>query len=289
MAEFVQTQLTWAVAMPLVIATICMVISWRPWRRDHREKVRGWWGGALGVGLGYLVGHVTINKWPALPPVQATDYLFFIAVAAMVVGVTESFRLPPVLRWSLRALLSLGVSWFMISNGYKSGHGSGMVAAWTGGQAMGLFLIWTLTERLAERRAGPSIPLALSLLLAVASVFFLQAGSAKLAQLAGVLAAALGGATLVAMSVRRVSVARGMMAVVIPLYGALILFSWQYDKPFGTPAILAAAPLALWLGEWRESLTAVIARVLLVVAPALIALALLLWFLRNDAAGEWMY
>jgi len=289
MADFVHKQLMWAVAMPLVIAALCMVISWQPWRRDQREKVRGWWGGPLGVGVGYLVGHVTINKWPAPPLAEATDFLFFIAVAATVVGVTESFRHPPALRWSLRALLSLGVSWCMISNGYKSGHGSGMVAAWTGGQAMGIFLIWTLTERLAERRAGPSIPLALSLLIAVASVFFLQAGSAKLAQLAGALSAALGGATLVAMSVQRVSVARGMMAVVIPLYCALILFSWQYDKPLGTPIILVAAPLALWLAEWRESLTGVIARILLVVAPALIALALLLWFLLNEAAGESMY
>lgn len=289
MLEFIQKQLTWAVAMPLCIAIICMVIAWRPWQRDRRESVRGWWGGTLGIGLGYLVGHVTINKWPSLPPAQATDYLFFIAVAAIVVGLTESFRLPVLARWGFRAALSLGVSWFMISSGYKSGHSGGVVAAWTVGQAAGMFLIWSLTERLAERRPGPSIPLAFSLLIAVASVFFLKGSSAKLAQLAGVLSAALGGASLVAMSVKRVSVARGMMAVVIPLYGALILYSWQYDKPFGTPVILAAAPLALWIAEWRESAAATIGRVLLVIAPALIALTLLLWFLLDEATGESLY
>ena len=70
MLEFIQKQLVWAVAMPLGIAIVCMVIAWRPWQRDGRETVRGWWGGPLAVGLGYLVGHVTINQWPAWPPAQ---------------------------------------------------------------------------------------------------------------------------------------------------------------------------------------------------------------------------
>jgi len=289
MLEFIQKQLVWAVAMPLSIAIVCMVIAWRPWQRDGRETVRGWWGGPLAVGLGYLVGHMTINQWPAWPPAQATDNLFFIAVATIIVGLTEAIRLPAPVRWALRALLCLGVSWFMISNGYKSGHRGGVVAAWTVGQAVGIVLIWTLTERLAQRRPGPSIPLALSLLIAVASVFFLVGSSARLAQLAGVLGAALGGVSLVAMSVQRVSVARGMLAVMVPLYSALILYSWQYDKPLGTPIILAAAPLTLWLAEWRESATAAIGRILLVGVPALIALSLLLWFQLDQAAGESLY
>lgn len=289
MEEFIHKQLVWAVAMPLGIAIVCMAIAWRPWQRDKRESIRGWWGGPLAIGLGYLVGHVAINKWPSLPPSSGDDYLFLFAVAGTVVGVLESIRMPVWIRWSIRLVLCTTVSWFMLSKGYKSGHTAGILVAWTAGQALAIFLVWTLLERLAERRTGPSVPLALSLLLAVASVYFLRGSSGKLAQLAGVLSASLGGAALVAMSVPRVSSARGLLAVAIPLYCALILYSWQYDKPFGTPILLAAAPLALWIAEWRESLTAVVGRVLLAVVPALFALTLLLWFLLDQASGESLY
>jgi len=293
MQEFIQKQFVWTVAMPLGIAIVCMIIAWRPWQREGRESIRGFWGGPLAIGLGYLVGHVAINQWPNWPPAQPTDFLFLIAVAAIVVGLLESARMPLAVRWALRLLLCLSVSWFMLSKGFRDGRPALLVAAWTAGQTLSIFLIWTLLERLAQRRAGPSIPLVLSLLIAVASVFFLKAASsAKLAQLAGVLAAALGGASLIAMIVPRVSVARGMLAVVVPLYGALILYVWQYPQPLGTPIILALAPLLLWAAEWRESITAVIGRVLLAMVPAfiaLIALILLLWHRLDAAQGESLY
>ncbi len=289
MEEFIQKQLVWAMAMPLGIAIVCMVIAWRPWQREKRESVRGWWGGALAIGLGYLVGHVAINKWPALPPASGDDYLFLFAVIGIGVGFSESIRMPVWIRWGIRLVLCAAVSWFMLSKGFRSGHTNGVLLAWGSGQTMAAFLVWTLLERLAERRTGPSIPLALSLLIAAASVYFLKGSSGKLAQLAGVLSASLGGAALVAMTVPRVSSARGLLAVAIPLYCALILYSWQYDKPFGTPVILAAAPLVLWIAEWRESFTAVVGRVLLAVVPALIALVLLLWSLLDQASGESLY
>ncbi|MCC6909490.1 MAG: hypothetical protein IT430_16240 [Phycisphaerales bacterium] len=288
MQEFIEKQLVWTVAMPLGIAIVCMLIAWRPWQHQ-REAVRGWWGGALAIGLAYLVGHVAINRWPAIPPASTDDVLFLLAVAATAVGLLESMRMPAWLRWSIRAMLAAAVSWFMLSMGFRSSNSAGALAAWTVGQAAVILIVWTLLERLAERRTGPSIPLAFSLMIAVASIYFFKGGSGKVAQLSGLLAASLGGTALVAMFVPRVSAARGMLAIAVPLYMALILYSWQYPKPLGTPVILAAAPLALWLAEWRESVTAVAARVLLVAAPALVALTLLLAHLLDAARGESLY
>ncbi len=289
MQEFIEKQLVWTVAMPLGIAIVCMTLAWRPWQRERRDSVRGWWGGALAIGLGYLVGHVVINHWPSMPPANTDDYLFVLAIAAAAVGLLESMRMPMWLRWCIRAVLAAAVSWFMLSNGFRSSHSAWVIAAWTAGPAAAIFVVWTLLERLAERRTGPSIPLALSLMIAVASFYFFKGGSGKVAQLAGLLAASLGGAALVTMMAPRVSIARGALAVAVPLYLALILYSWQYPKPLGTPIILAAAPLALWLAEWRESVTAVAARVLLAAAPALIALILMLVHLLDAASGESLY
>lgn len=289
MQEFVVSQLVWAVAAPLAIALLCMTIAWRPWRRRGRESIRGSWGGALGIGAGYLVGHVAINRWPSLPPAGPTDWLFVFAAAGLAIGLIESIGGRAWVRASLRLVLCAGVSWFMLSPAFRQSQPAGVVAAWAAGQAASIFLIWTLLERLAQRRTGPSIPLALSLLMAAAGVFFLKTSSGKLAQLAGVLSAALGGASLAAMSAPLISVSRGMLAVAVPLYAALILYVWQYPQPLATPVILAAAPLLLWAAEWRESVTAVIGRVLLTLAPALLALILLLWRLLDEAGGESLY
>lgn len=293
MLEFMQKQLLWAVVMPLGIAIVCMVIAWRPWKREGRESVRGWWGGPLAVGLGYLVGHVAINRWPAFPPVQPTDYLFLIAALSTVVGVLECIRMPWWIRWTIRLALSGAVSWWMTSRGFKSSHAGAEVAGVVALQAAGLFVVWTLTELLAERRRGPGLPLALSLLIATASVYFLKSSSGLLAQLAGLISATLGGAALVAMSARGISAARGMLAVALPLYAALILttlYAWHDPPlPWYPPVVLGAAPLLLWIAEWRESVTAIIARVLLAVAPALVALVLLLWYLLSAATPESLY
>lgn len=283
------SQFVWTVAMPLGVAIVCMSLAWQPWRRTDRERIRGSWGAPLGIGAGYLIGHVAINKWPSLPPAQPTDYLFLIALAGILVGLADSFRAPPAVRWTLRLALCAGVSWFTLSRGFRAEQPPSVVAAWTVGQAVALAAVWSLLERLAARRSGPSIPLALSLLIAVAGAVFFKGGSAKLAQLAGVLAAALGGAALIALAAPRVSPARGLLAVVIPVYGALILSMWQYPQPFGVPVILTGAPLLLWAAEWREPVTALLGRVLLALAPALVALILLLWHLLDEAKGESLY
>lgn len=281
------SQFVWTVAMPLGIAIVCMTIAWQPWRRTDRERLRGWWGAPVGIGAGYLIGHVAINKWPSLPPAQPTDYLFLIALAGIIVGVVESFRAPPAARWTLRLALCAGVSWFTLSRGFRAEQPATVLAAWAVGQAAALAAVWSLLERLAARRSGPSLPLALSLLIAVAAAVFFMGGSAKLAQLAGVLAAALGGAALIALAAPLISPARGLLAVVIPVYGALILLMWQYPQPFGVPVILAGAPLLLWAAQWRDSVTAALVRVLL--APAMLALVLLLWHLLDEAKGESLY
>lgn len=283
------SQFVWTVAMPLGVAIVCMSLAWQPWRRTDRERIRGWWGAPLGIGAGYLIGHVAINKWPSLPPAQPTDYLFLIALAGILVGLAESFRAPPAVRWTLRLALCGGVSWFMLSRGFRAEQPATVLAAWAVGQAAALAAVWSLLERLAARRSGPSLPLALSLLIAVAGAVLLKGGSAKLAQLAGVLAAALGGTALIAMAAPRISPARGLLAVVVPVYGALILLMWQYPQPFGVPLILAGAPLLLWVAEGRETVTAVLGRVLLAVTPVLVALILLLWHLLDEAKGESLY
>src|SRR6185295_8537338 len=57
------------------------------------------WAGAVALGAGYVAGHATaIGKWPSFPPVEATQWLLYFAVAGVIGSLLDMF-LPDTWKW----------------------------------------------------------------------------------------------------------------------------------------------------------------------------------------------
>ena len=67
--------------VPAILAGICLVVSWRAWRRKSLAD-HGHWGGVVAVALGYFAGHVLLASWPPIPPAKAVDWLPYLALIA---------------------------------------------------------------------------------------------------------------------------------------------------------------------------------------------------------------
>ena len=60
------------------------------------------WADAVALGIGYTGGHVVTAGWPAFPPAEATQWLPYLALAAMFLGVIDALLRPT---GSLRMLI----------------------------------------------------------------------------------------------------------------------------------------------------------------------------------------
>jgi len=117
---------------------------------------------------------------------------------------------------------------------------------WLAGLAVGGLLFWTVLDLLAKRSTGAAWPLALGVVAVGSSVVLLYAGSLKLAQLAGALAACLGVATLIGWWRPLLSLARGAVPVVAVLLSGLWLAGYFYAEALASSVgLLALAPLAV--------------------------------------------
>src|SRR5262245_37483350 len=84
---------------PFVFAAAVLAVAFRPWvparvalgpGEEIEEEERGW-GGALAVGVAFVVGFVATQGWPPLPPdLGIKHWLFYAALAGALVGAYEA-------------------------------------------------------------------------------------------------------------------------------------------------------------------------------------------------------
>ncbi len=153
--------------------------------------------GAAAAGFGYLAGHIAVRGVPSLPPGESTDWIFYLAMAAALIGLVES-RLGPRAKAIGRLLISTAVPvcllWRPIRGSFEVWWTAILLPALGGA----VFLLWTSLEALGRRRAGLAREFLVLLSVASASAGVLLSGSLILAQLGGALAASLGAAGLAA-------------------------------------------------------------------------------------------
>jgi len=245
----------------------------------QRRKDAAEWAAPVAVALAYGAGHTALFGLPPWPPVEASQGFPTLALAAAALAVAEGVgRERRGGRWPLRCLLLLVATVFFLRP---------LLAAWgpvAGGArvAAGVALATGAWAALAGAgRVMATLPLAPLLITSATSlsIAILLAHSASLAQLAGCLAAALGGAAaarLLARGARSVTpatnrdrggasaagLARGGVsvaaatAVAAPLFAAFATTAHFYaDLALIPVAFLAGAPVAAWLvarqgGEW---------------------------------------
>lgn len=226
--------------IPVILVLAFMLASWRPWAtmryelsdadettRDPKHRLpRGWWGGALGVGLGAVVAHFGVAPKLSIPPVASYDWRFVATVVVVLFALlTAIVRIPLPALIPIRFLLSAGavtgVAWRRFANEqWEPGEGALRILA----LAVVITVFWTMLESLASRLKGatPVIILA-GLCLSSAPLLIFDAAYGSVGNAAVALAVSLLPAIALAWLRRPISVSRGAASViglVLPLLWA---------------------------------------------------------------------
>ncbi|MBV9658814.1 MAG: hypothetical protein JO295_11955 [Verrucomicrobia bacterium] len=203
---------------------------------------------ACAVGLGYAGGHLMVTGWMGFPPADTTNWLFYFALAAGMLGMVYSawapaawIGLPGFAVFAVGALRLLLQPKFQ----YSWEHGQGWI--WVMGLAVLMTLVGAMLDLLGQRcRPTPwAWPVCLLLMCGGAFGALMLSGSLLLGQLASVLAAAVGGNLVVTASWRQSSSSsRGVVPVFSLLLSALLISGYFFaELPGWSALLLAFAPV----------------------------------------------
>lgn len=237
------------VAPAPAVGAFVLFATWR-WRRRT-------WPFAVAAGLGWTVSVVLVlGGLPDPAPKAAEEWLLAVGALALVAGTAESAipRLPLPARLVLRAAAATAAAWMILhTKPEPPWEGASGAAVWYAVTAGGAFALWSVTSWRAEAAGAKSQALAFTAAAAVLSFCLLKANTAKLAEMAGALAA-LGGLAFVAAFVfTRFRLAQGAPAVFALALMTLGLTGhlYAYTLPAQCALLAAAAPLLavrrLWL------------------------------------------
>ena len=236
--------------VPVVVAAAGVLVAAMAGRRWGIDAA---WAVGVAVALAYGVGHIALLGPPPWPPAEASQWLPLLALAAAAVATIEGHALGAE-HWWWRVRLLLLVAATTVALHPLLAYSWGPVAAVgrIGVTVVVAGLVWTALAGVARRM--PALPLAVLLIACTTalSVATLLAHSASLAQLAGILAAALGGSAAAVLLLRGALPLAPVVAVAAPMLVFLATIAHFYaDLPLAAVALLGAAPAAAWLGVAR--------------------------------------
>ena len=287
--------LAWSATVAAIVLVVSGLIAWSVRRRAGGAapgRATGRWGPALALGTAYALGHAAIQGWIALhqwpsppwPPLDATDWLPWVALAAMGLGLLEAtWPGPAWSRWENRLLLTGGMLWLLLSSQFEARWATNREGVeWLLGLGAGVLAFWGVLEAGAER-LGRALPLPLLVLAGGVAAVEALSGSLPLAESAAVLAAPLALTWVASWFGPNLSLARGAVPVVATVLAGLILGGYFYAYvPKVSALLLAAAPLVLFgdrlgplrrLRPWKASLVLAVAILVPVGAAVAIAIA----------------
>jgi hypothetical protein len=226
---------------------------------------------ALGLCAGASTGLWLSDALELVPGNPIWNRLPWAALAALWLGrITRLPELQPAACWLLRAATAIVIAWVGIPLDMRA------EADWLAPTvAAVIFTHWAILERLAAEPPDGSVLFCLALVFVTAAAVLIHAGSARLTDVAIVLASALTGLAVVAWW-RRVDAGGAIpaVAVVLPillLMGQRETFSeipwYAFALPALAPLLLAEAlPLSSWHGR-RPQLARLLVMVLLLLPP----------------------
>jgi hypothetical protein len=235
---------------------------------------------ALALGAAVLAAQV-VNARPAFPPVDVTDRIPYLVLAATLLGLCEALRpAPGWARWENRLLLTLLVLGAILAPVLGPDWHNPRALAGLLGLVLGVLAAWVNLEALAARRSTAVLGPALLVVAAGTAAAFLLSQSAALFQIEVGLAAALGAVWVLSWWLPILGLGRGGVPVLVAATAALLVDAQVYSGLLRAPAILlACAPLAAWAGlagpmgrlrPWLSSLIMMLATLV----PTAIAVAL---------------
>ena len=240
--------LIWNLLAPASISALAMAVS-RRLGRNSPGSSRGRWGVAIGLGVGYLAGHVGILGWPGFPPLEGHLWVAWFAPASAILGtVLSSVAVRDRASWAIKGFFVAGLLGCVLGTKLEQGWTPGESAIWLGGLWIGLMATWWNLEAQAERLSGPGWVVPLGLVAAGWAVVQGLSGGASLAQLDGVLASTLLGALLTVGLRPGLALIQGGPPVVLTVLAGLGLTGYfDSEVPASAGLILGVAPWVPWV------------------------------------------
>lgn len=235
--------------------------------RSQAGSSLGRGGAAVGLGLGYVLGHATVREWfsgtrpkDAWDAVRiwtseggtfplfagdAFDWLPWLATAAAFVGALDAIRpAPGWARWENRAILTALTLWLILGPLFGGTWEPGQGARWLSAIGAGILLLWAFLDGRAEQLKGAMAPVLLASSIALAIVLGLS-GSAIFAFLGGVLSAAIAGVWVASWWGTGINLSRGVIPPFVVVHVGLILSGLFYaEVPRISALALSVAPVA---------------------------------------------
>jgi hypothetical protein len=257
-----------------VLAAAVLLGGWRIARRRASARDSRSWAGPAAVAAGFTAGYWALFGRPDFPPLDAVDWLLYLAPAVAVLGLADSWLR---LRLPARLLLAgvtvpavfLVLAWPLVRAGGAGGTETlGRVAI----ASIAAFDAWSVRVAAAWSSA---------VLVAVAgpaAIVVALSGSLRLGQIGLLLAGCAAGSLAGSLVLGSAAVGRGMALVFGALLGGLLLCGTLYAELATSNAmLLAAAPGMVWLGQlvprragWLGTTLARLALVLTLPAIALV-------------------
>lgn len=206
------------------------------------------WASAVALGAGYVGGHaMAIGRWPSFPPAEATHWLLYFAIAALITGLLDVF-LPDTRRWlrlSVWTVLSSVFIRVLLQPKWKYAWSLSEGLLWLGGLVVIILFVSFCLETIAQpSNSRPALPLILAIISAGTSVALMVSGSMRLGQLALIFATAVAVSWLVACPIPSLSLRRGAVPIVIVLLPGFWLSGYFYaELPAVSALMLAFSPV----------------------------------------------
>jgi hypothetical protein len=274
-----------AMGLAFVAAAVLLGICSLLGRRgvNHATWTRVGW--VLGVGAGFYGGCWLLEVRPRWPPLEDQDRLLvFVMPAVLAVELLAAFpKVPRWLAWTLRLIVAgSGARVLLHGSSYLVGPAGPGTMAWTparayqmlGGLALAAATVWILLVLLARRSTGVSVVFCLAAAIGGSAVTIMLSGYATGGQAGLPLAAALLGASAVALVLRSPEPQTAPIGVaVVGLFSLLVIGHFFGELTSIHAILLFAALLLAWLPELPRGL----ARVVLVGALVSAVVAHAVW------------
>jgi hypothetical protein len=237
------SDIIYGILLPALIAGVLLLLAGRGTSLAGKPRP---FVGALAIGIGYLVCHVTRVGMPPVPfgstQVPSRDWIAWLVLGAIVLA---PIRLVPSLqRWSgplYMALFSVLVFRLVLGNAIGSDAQSMLVRF---ALTFALYVGWNVLERFALRSTGPAAPLGWIVAgCGVAGCAFLQQNE-LLAQLCGSVCAGLGAAVLLSTMDKGAYLPTGAVAIGLIVFASTIVITGIYDLPRASIVLLGVSLIA---------------------------------------------
>src|SRR5262245_43122314 len=111
---FTLQHLIWAISLPAAIAALVMTLAWQPWH-SRTSAPNSFWAGAVALAASFAVAYPGVARRSPIPPIEAPDWLFVMALGCLVAGLLDGFlAIPPWIRRLVACLWFVLFDWLLL-------------------------------------------------------------------------------------------------------------------------------------------------------------------------------